>query len=391
MRKTSLLLVITLLLSSFFLQASFAENDFNIMIDGEKFELAAPHTFINWRTMITIDSGLLEKLGAKAVYEENEGKIRIDSEYSTVELTLNESDAYIYRKFDFTGIPETIEMDVAPFVENGSIYIPLRFAVEGIGAKVDWDGLSKSVLITTNADYDIIPVERPVEYEEVNIQDIPDDLADWVEANRMTGGIWFKTLDNKTYILICAGEKPTGGYSMQLESITMVAPGSIYVTAQVISPAPDMMVTQVLTYPYILIVIEDEEILNVDGIISDGTIPGEETVSTIGAAISTEDITDMTLYNLMGEKVKTYAPEEYPAIVEAFNNAVIDDSFYIMMLAGNRLVISLTDGTVIEMTSYGSETNIVAAINSQEADGEFKSLHLICPEIAKILLENISE
>ena len=391
MRKTSLLLVITLLLSSFFCQASFAENEFNIMLDGEKLELAVPHTFINWRTMITIDSGLFEKLGAKAGYDENEEKISIDSDYSTIEMTVNEPAAYIYRKFDFTGIPETIEMDVAPFIENGNVYIPLRFAVEGLGAQVDWDGLSKSVLITTNADYDIIPVERPVEYEEVNIQDIPDDLADWVEANRMTGGIWFKTLDNKTYILICAGEKPTGGYSMQLESITMVAPGSIYVTAQVISPAPDMMVTQVLTYPYILIVIEDEEILNVDGIISDGTIPGEETVSTIGAAISTEDITDMTLYNLMGEKVKTYAPEEYPAIVEAFNNAVIDDSFYIMMLAGNRLVISLTDGTVIEMTSYGSETNIVAAINSQEADGEFKSLHLICPEIAKILLENISE
>jgi hypothetical protein len=43
------------------------------------------------------------------------------------------------------------------------------------------------------------------------------------------------------------------------------------------------------------------------------------------------------------------------------------------------------------MTSYGSETNIVAAISSQEADSEVKTLHLICPEIAQILSENVSE
>jgi hypothetical protein len=391
MRKTPLFFIIVLLFSSFFCQASFAENEFNIMLDGEKLELAVPHTFINWRTMVTIDSGLFEKLGAKAGYDENEEKISIDSDYSTIEMTVNELAAYIYRKFDFTGIPETIEMDVAPFIENGNVYIPLRFAVEGLGAQVDWDGLNKSVLITTNSDQDIIPVEVPVEYEEVNLQDIPDDLAKWVEANRKTPGIRFKNVDNKTYIQICAGEKPTGGYSINLESVTMVAPGSIYLTAQVISPPPDMMVTQALTYPYILIEIEDEEVWVVDGTINDGirNILEEKTVPSVGAAIFPDDITDITLYNLMGETVKTYAPEEYPLIVEAFNNARVDDSFYIMMITGNKLTIGLIGGASIEMTSYGSETNIVATINSQEAEGEVKSLHLICPEIAQILLEEV--
>jgi hypothetical protein len=284
-------------------------------------------------------------------------------------------------------------MDVAPFSENGIVYIPLRFAAEGLGAYVDWNGLNKSVLITTNEDPVIIPVEAPVEYKEVNPEDIPDDLAKWVEANRKTPGIRFKNVENKTYIQICAGEKPTGGFSIKLESVTMVAPGSVYLTAQVISPPPDMMVTQALTYPYILIVIEDEEIYVVDGTINDGilNIPKEETITTVGAAIFPDDITDITLYDLMGERVKTYAPEEYPLIVEAYNNARIDDSFYIMMITGNRLTISLIGGAAVEMTSYGSETNIVAAISSQEADSEVKTLHLICPEIAQILSENVSE
>jgi hypothetical protein len=393
MRKTILFLVVALLFSSCFCQVALAENEFNIMLDGEKFEPATPYTFIAGRTMVTTDSGLFEKLGAEVSYDESLEKIRIDSDYSTVELTINESAAYIYRKFDFTGLPLTIEMDVAPFSENGIVYIPLRFAAEGLGAYVDWNGLNKSVLITTNEDPVIIPVEAPVEYKEVNPEDIPDDLAKWVEANRKTPGIRFKNVENKTYIQICAGEKPTGGYSINLESVTMVAPGSVYLTAQVISPPPDMMVTQALTYPYILIVIEDEEIYVVDGTINDGilNIPKEETITTVGAAIFPDDITDITLYDLMGERVKTYAPEEYPLIVEAYNNARIDDSFYIMMITGNRLTISLIGGAAVEMTSYGSETNIVAAISSQEADSEVKTLHLICPEIAQILSEGVNE
>ncbi len=303
MRKTILFSVIMLLFSFCFCQTVLAENEFNIMLNGEKFELATQHTFIANRTMVTIDCGLFEQLGAKANYNEDLEKIWIDNEYSTVELTISEPVAFIHRKFDFTGLPLTVEMDAVPFAENGSVYIPLRFAVEGLGAQVDWDGLNKSVLITTNSDQDIIPVEVPVEYEEVNLQDIPDDLAKWVEANRKTPGIRFKNVDNKTYIQICAGEKPTGGYSINLESVTMVAPGSIYLTAQVISPPPDMMVTQALTYPYILIEIEDAEISTVDGIINDGIpdMPKGETVSTAGAAISPENITDITLYNLMGE------------------------------------------------------------------------------------------
>jgi hypothetical protein len=391
MRKTILFSVIMLLFSFCFCQTVLAENEFNIMLNGEKFELATQHTFIANRTMVTIDCGLFEQLGAKANYNEDLEKIWIDNEYSTVELTISEPVAFIHRKFDFTGLPLIVEMDAVPFAENGSVYIPLRFAVEGLGAQVDWDGLNKSVLITTNSDQDIIPVEVPVEYEEVNLQDIPDDLAKWVEANRKTPGIRFKNVDNKTYIQICAGEKPTGGYSINLESVTMVAPGSIYLTAQVISPPPDMMVTQALTYPYILIEIEDEEVWVVDGTINDGirNILEEKTVPTVGAAIFPDDITDITLYNLMGETVKTYAPEEYPLIVEAFNNARVDDSFYIMMITGNKLTIGLIGGASIEMTSYGSETNIVATINSQEAEGEVKSLHLICPEIAQILLEEV--
>ena len=139
MRKTLLLLIIALLFATFFSQGVSAENEINIMLDEEKIELKTPYTFIANRTMVTIDSGLFEKLGAKADYDKNNGKILIDGDYSTVELTVNESVAYIYRKFDFTGIPLTVEMDVAPFIET-TLFISPPVAVEGWCAS-DWDGV----------------------------------------------------------------------------------------------------------------------------------------------------------------------------------------------------------------------------------------------------------
>lgn len=499
MKKILLFLLVTLMLSSVFSQSLLASDGLNIMLDGQKIELITPHAFRANRTMITTDSGLFEMIEAKVRFDESDGKVWIEGEYSSVELTINEPVAYIHRKYDFTGIPLVVEMDVAPFIENGKVYVPLRFALEGLDRIVDWDGLNRAVLITSGREQNIIPVETPVGYKEISLRDISGELAEWVEANNKERGIYFRVFNEKTYILICAGNKPTGGYSIQLNSVTMVAPGNVYLTAQVISPSPDMMVTQAITYPCMLIVIDDDKISQVNGTIdgesynlprtavdfevlndknmtsdsrlwdwiqknsglngiaytvideniyvyigagekptggysidvvsvtqpqpdeayvcavlntpapdmmvtqaitypyaviriNKGTIENvrceikyaEKTITTAGVAILPEDIMDITLFSLMDEKIKTYASEEYAAIVEAFNNAKIDDSFYIEMITGNKLVINLKDGSAIQMTSYGSKTNIVAI--KRRPDGEAQSWHLVCPEIANILL-----
>jgi len=379
MKKTALFLIITLLFTSIFCMEVFAEKEFSIILDGQKIDLAAAHTFRAGRTMVPLDSGIFEKFGSIARYDEATGKIWIEGEYSSVEMTLNEAVAYIHRKYDFTGIPMKVDMDVAPFVENGKVYIPLRFAAEGLDVAVEWDGSNNSVILTTSGNWEIIPVETPAVYEEINLSDIPEELTEWVEANRKDPGIHYTTADDKTYILVCAGEQPTGGYFLQLNSATVVAPGSIYITAQLIPPAQDMMVTQVLTYPCMLIAVEGPDFHTVDG-----TIDGIKQELTVKPVIQSEDIAEITLKNLDGETVKNYPADEFAHFAEAFNNSVTDDSFYIMMITGNQLTITMKDGTIINMTSYGSETNIVAAITSP--DGSVQSLHLVCPEIAAILL-----
>lgn len=267
MRKLLLLILSVSLLLSIFPLTALAEQEVSLFINDEEIEMVTLPVFRNQRTMVPLNSGFFKKLGALAHYNEETGTVSIDGKYSTVEFTIGEKKALVHRKYDFTGIPETFEIDVEPFILDGEVYIPLRFAAEGLGALVEWDGVNKSVLVTLETATDIIPVERPAEYEEIDISELSEDdeLYSWVQENRYNTGIYHKVLDNKTYVLICAGEKPTGGYSVEIDSATVVYPGKVYLVAKITEPSPDDMVIQVITYPCRLIVIEGE--FEVDGII----------------------------------------------------------------------------------------------------------------------------
>ncbi|MBR0360731.1 MAG: copper amine oxidase N-terminal domain-containing protein, partial [Clostridia bacterium] len=39
-------------------------------------------------------------------------------------------------------------LDCAPFIENERTYTPVRLIAESLGARVDWDGSTQSVIIT---------------------------------------------------------------------------------------------------------------------------------------------------------------------------------------------------------------------------------------------------
>lgn len=277
MKKTVLFLVLAVLFASMFSMKATAEKELQIILDGEKTDPGSAYAFLAGRTMIPLSSGLFEKLGAAVHYEESDGKIRIEDKYSTVELTLNKTDAYIHKKYDFSGIPLYVKMDVAPYADKTEIYVPLRFVAEGLGAQVDWDGTNHSVLITSLKNQTVTPEEYPVAYTEISLQDVPAELSEWVASNRLSKGIYHKTYEGKTYVLICAGEKNTGGYTIKLDSATMASTGRVNLTAQVISPDPDMMVTQAFTWPCMIIVIEDPEISEVEGNIGEGGVCELET------------------------------------------------------------------------------------------------------------------
>ncbi|OIQ53430.1 copper amine oxidase N-terminal domain-containing protein [Neomoorella thermoacetica] len=53
--------------------------------------------------------------------------------------------------FDDNGVPSNNEMDVAPFIENGRAYVPVRYLAYGLGVAekdVNWDEASQTVTLS---------------------------------------------------------------------------------------------------------------------------------------------------------------------------------------------------------------------------------------------------
>lgn len=96
--------------------------------------------------------------------------------------------------------------------------------------------------------------------------------------------------------------------------------------------------------------------------------------------INLEDVKSIELYDLEGNKIdRTFTEEDIKDVVDAWNASFIDDTSYIEMITGYRMVITLEGDNQINITSYGNKERIVATYKDT-------TYHLVCPEIAGILL-----
>lgn len=63
-------------------------------------------------------------------------------------------------------------------------------------------------------------------------------------------------------VFLLAGERNTGGWSVEPKSVALEGDTAV-ITAEVRGPAPDMIVTQALTYPYAVVAVGSRDIKNV--------------------------------------------------------------------------------------------------------------------------------
>lgn len=80
---------------------------------------------------------IFQQLGASVVY--SNGQINATSHRRTISLTIGSTHATI------DGQPETL--DVAPFIVNQSTLVPLRFVAQALGASVNWNDNTSTVVI----------------------------------------------------------------------------------------------------------------------------------------------------------------------------------------------------------------------------------------------------
>jgi len=213
-----------------------------LQIDGSPF-------IQNERTLIPLQ-GFIDKLGAKFEYDLQTGKVKISADDINIEFIMGQDTAKIIKNVDGVLKEENVKLDVAAKIVNDKYYVPVRFIAEALGAKVNWDNTLRAVLIETDGS-DIISVERPIDFEILEHQSIMANeyLASWYQSNFKKEGIYSIVDGDFMYVLVSAGEKPTGGYTLQINSMTEVTPGTAYIHATLKSPDEGSFVTDALTYP----------------------------------------------------------------------------------------------------------------------------------------------
>lgn len=97
---------------------------------------------------------------------------------------------------------------------------------------------------------------RDLDFTVVKEGEIPKELADIIEGKKIQNFKLTYTDGENLYIVIGYGEQPTGGYSIAVNEIYL-SKNAIYVDTNLIGPSKDENISQVLTYPYIVIKTEN--------------------------------------------------------------------------------------------------------------------------------------
>ena len=93
----------------------------------------------NGRTLVPIRA-VAEALGAKVDWIAQTNQVRLSRAGEEIVMTLGQTAA--------TRNGTAFQMDVAPFAEEGTTFVPVRYIAEFFGQVVEWDGPRHSVLIT---------------------------------------------------------------------------------------------------------------------------------------------------------------------------------------------------------------------------------------------------
>lgn len=242
--------------------SSYAKTDVAIKINGEAVATSIPLLMENDRILVPAN-GIFEKLGAEVKWDKENKKVMIEDRYTLVELNIDNRLALVHKKYDFTGIPMEVMLEVAPRIINNVVYVPLRFVTESLDSTVKWDNDNNTARIETKKD------SGSISYSTLALSDISgnETLTKWYNDNKVTKGVHYTKVGDSLYVLVSAGVKNTGGYSVKITGVISNKPDEVYIIACVENPLSDSMVTQVITYPAELIKIDNAEIKHAGGMI----------------------------------------------------------------------------------------------------------------------------
>lgn len=112
--------------------------------------------------------------------------------------------------------------------------------------------------VRRTTDTDPIEIEE-FEFDVVEPSNLPtEELNQWYNDHHKEALITSFDHEDFTYILLSVGERPTGGYELNINSV-IGTKEAITINGELVTPAKEEMVIQVITYPHQLIRIKRDE------------------------------------------------------------------------------------------------------------------------------------
>lgn len=153
MRKALFFLVMLMFV---FAGSALAEQDIQVKVNGEVIEFPDQQPVINSdnRTLVPVRF-ISEALGAGVEWDGTIKTVFITKEDNDIQITIGDRIA--------VKNGEVLKLDTEATVINERTMVPLRFVSEALGAKVEWDGATKTVFITTGEQEEVVKDEQKEE------------------------------------------------------------------------------------------------------------------------------------------------------------------------------------------------------------------------------------
>lgn len=154
MKKFKKSIIVLILISLILGNVSVAAEPIKVYVENRKIEMAVSPVAENGRTLIPARA-IFESMGMAVSWEEKSKTVIGTSQDKTIKLIIDKQEAFI---------DETkVKLDIPAKIINGSTMVPVRFIAESLGANVDWDDNTKSVLINSENPFGRYKVIRVVD------------------------------------------------------------------------------------------------------------------------------------------------------------------------------------------------------------------------------------
>ncbi|WP_051569359.1 protease complex subunit PrcB family protein [Alkaliphilus transvaalensis] len=352
--KKLVLLLSFIMIFTLSVPASASNHEIKVRLNGELVTFDVPPILVEGRVLVPT-RGLFEKLGAKVLWDSGNSTVTIETDDQIVILQIDNKQATI----SFPSASKEaiiVTLDAPPQVINGRTMVPLRFLSEVLGTTPNWDSTSNTVnIVSPELSKPSEELGKPVNFTEVSSDELykNKELLDWYTEKSYTKGIYSIEIGGKHYVLVSAGERPSGGYSLIVDGVYNLKNNKTYVEAILQTPAPDEIVTQALTYPTSLILVDSKEVVST----LDFNIFEVENVGIIEEEIP-YPFTMVQPNSLTDQAASKWYSEHYQK--EGIHYLKENNMIYILVAAGERT----TGGYTVEINGiYHQDTSLYVDAN----------------------------